>query len=483
METNKYFPLFTWARTKKNPTSSSAVRIENISTPRCTNETPPSSPTKPYIDRKSIYKEEHTNAVDPECSPVPQVRTQKKVKVTSQRMSFFNDASAKQNMLSAHNAYQAGNLLPNGKKATLRNCADLYGVKLATLQCRTSGKKSTTSPKNTGRPAIFSSSELQETVNHLLTMADLGYEYSEMQAMSLIRYLASIKGSKTSTKFKASHGFMAYLFIKFPELTKRKALALDYQRADALTIDTVSRFFCTLEKAYKLCKDLSGYDVRAQDVWAMDEVGFALSDGSGYKIIARKGSKRVNLFTPVDRSHITVAFSTNASGYCLQPCFILKGSSQASTFLEHYKLAGFDHPLVLGANKAYMDYTSFDEWSKDFVRNAKFIPDSYLVLIYDGHITHTMSLEALKYLHTHKIYALCIPAHSSHIFNIGDVTVFAKLKNAFRRIQTRYAEEKNSRVVFLDFPYIFKMAWDEAINQNSIIKGTKCLICLFAYFF
>ena len=53
----------------------------------------------------------------------------------------------------------------------------------------------------------------------------------------------------------------------------------------------------------------------------MDEVGFALSDGGDYKIIARKGSKRANLITSVDRTHITIAFSTNANGYCLEPCF------------------------------------------------------------------------------------------------------------------------------------------------------------------
>ena len=375
-------------------------------------------------------------------------------------------------MLSAYNAYQAKTLLSNGKKSTLRNCAELYGVRLATLQCRTSGKRSAKSPKRAGRPSTFSDIELREIVNHLLVMADLGYGYSETQAMSLIRYLASKKGSKASAGFKASHGFMAYLFIKFPELTKRRALALDYQRAESLTVDTVSRFFSTLESAYKLCKDLSGNDIRPQDIWAMDEVGFALSDAGGYKIIARRGVKRVNLITPVDRSHITVAFSTNASGYCLEPCFILKGSSQVNSFLQNCKLAGFFQPLVLSANKAYMDYASFDEWTKDFVKNAKFLPENYSILIYDGHVTHTMSLEALKYLYTHKIYALCIPAHSSHVFNVGDVTVFAKLKSAFRRIQTRYAEEKNRRIGFLDFPHIFKMAWDEAINQNAIIKGT-----------
>lgn len=118
-----------------------------------------------------------------------------------------------------------------------------------------------------------------------------------------------------------------------------------------------------------------------------------------------------------------------------------------------------------------MNYSCFQEWSKYFVQNAKFNPNQFSTLIYDGHITHTMHLDALKYLNTNKTFAVCIPAHSSLLFNVGDVTVFSKLKGSFRRIQTDYIREKGRKLLLSDFPYLFKKAWDEIIKQGSIISG------------
>jgi len=61
------------------------------------------------------------------------------------------------------------------------------------LATRTSGKQSIQIPPNIGRPSVFTKKELQDIVDHLLLMADLGYGYTEMQAQNLIRYLAEHK--------------------------------------------------------------------------------------------------------------------------------------------------------------------------------------------------------------------------------------------------------------------------------------------------
>ena len=197
-------------------------------------------------------------------------------------------------MIAAVNAYKSSKLLPNGLKPTIRNCADYYSVSRSTLNTRTSGKRSleTLAP---GRPSIFSQTELKQIVDHLLVMSDLGYGYSEIQAMNLFRYLACVM-KKDVPRFKASRGFMAYLFIKFPELSKRKALAFDFQRAVSLTKDIIDRFFVILGKTYEICRELSGHTIHPKDIWSMDEVGFSLSEAGGYKILAKKGIRSVKVF-------------------------------------------------------------------------------------------------------------------------------------------------------------------------------------------
>jgi len=87
----------------------------------------------------------------------------------------------------------------------------------------------------------------------------------------------------------------------------------------------------------------------------------------------------------------------------------------------------------------------------------------------DGHTAHTFNLEALKKLNENKVFALAIPAHTSHVFNIGDRTVFGNLKKYWRESCTEYQKSKK-HIILEDFPFIFKTAWDKAVNQKGIIN-------------
>ena len=127
----------------------------------------------------------------------------------------------------------------------------------STLSTRTSGKRSLETPAP-GRPSIFSQTELKQIVDHLLVMSDLCDGHSEIQTMNLFRYLVCVM-KKDVPRVKASHGFMAYLFINFPGLSRRKALVFDFQRTASLTKDIIDSFFAILGKTYDICRELSGH--------------------------------------------------------------------------------------------------------------------------------------------------------------------------------------------------------------------------------
>ena len=120
-----------------------------------------------------------------------------------------------------------------------------------------------------------------------------------------------------------------------------------------------------------------------------------MSRGENYEIIAHKESRNGNVITSSDSQHISVVYCTNVRGYSLEPCFILKGTNQTSPFINYYKTAGFYEPLVLTSYKAFMNYDCFNEWVKYFIKNGKFNPSRYSTLIHDGHLFHTMHVEAL----------------------------------------------------------------------------------------
>ena len=261
MQSKDLFPLFGWAKARRNPPQVSKTELKVIS----------KNPTQ-VPSHKSNFQN------DQEKSPIKKL----KVATAQSRTKFYQDIDAQNRMKMAYDAYQQKALLPNGQKPSIRNCASSYGVSSSTLSYRTSGLRSATSPRKPDRPPIFNKEELQKIANHLLTMADLGYGYTEIQAMNLIRHvrsLGSIKNQGQEKDFKASYGFMSYLFIQFPELSLHKEMALEYQRATILNQNSVICFFDVLEKAYQIGIELSGKEIDPVNVWTTDEIGFSLFNG------------------------------------------------------------------------------------------------------------------------------------------------------------------------------------------------------------
>lgn len=487
------FPIFEWAKNKQNPLPSTKLQQLSYSATQILAKNNPCFPSNtsimgsPSITPSTTSRRLQLGLEPPSATDLPrnnsieeQKQEKKKVSQNKARTNYVKDIEASNNLQDAFKAYEDGKnketgktegRLPNGKKSSIRNVADFYGVAASTLATRTSGKQSIEKPPQVGRPPVFSQEELNDIVQHLLLMADLGYGYTEFQSGNLIRYIAHQKANNKST-FKASHGFMCHLFVQFPELALRRASSFEYLRASSLTKDLIARFFLVLGKAYSICQNLSGKETEPKCIWAMDEMGIRLSDCGGLNIVARKGVRNVSLISPKISDHITVVFCCNARGYSLEPCFILRNASSASNFFNHCKLAGFQNPLVLNSKKAFIDFDCFESWAKYFAANAKFNAADSLTLIYDGHSTHTMNYEALKYLNSEKIFAVCIPAHSSHLFNVADVTVFSRLKAAFKTKQLDYKRNINRDISLNDVPYIFKLAWDDAVSQNGIINGT-----------
>ena len=246
----KYFPIFSSQRKKQTSNQTSNLSLENYQKAPSSEAERTLLDLNPVLSGRSRFSQENLNhhALDQtQKTPTSKMESDKsdslkKSKQPDKRTKFHLDEEANLRLVQACNAWNAKELLPNGKKLSIGNCAEFYDVASSTLSYRTSGQRSLTSPSKPGRPSIFTKDELQKIVNHLLVMADLGYGYSEVQAMNLIRYISSLKPSNVQN-FKASHGFMAYLFIQFPELAMRRALALDYKRATSLTKEGIGRFY------------------------------------------------------------------------------------------------------------------------------------------------------------------------------------------------------------------------------------------------
>ena len=96
----------------------------------------------------------------------------------------------------------------------------------------------------------------------------------------------------------------------------------------------------------------------------------------------------------------------------------------------------------------------------------------YRLLILDGHTSH-VSLEFIQYCTDHKIIALCLPPHSTHVLQPLDVGVFSPLAKAYKtRIQqdSVFGAEKITNEQFLKF---YQLARQEAISLRNIASAWR----------
>lgn len=397
--------------------------------------------------------------------------------LAGKRINYSKEEEENEKMKEALDVYKKRAILlnlPNGMPITIENVANYYEVPKSTLGDRVKGKYSVSNPPSVGRKPVFTNQELADIVNHLLKMADIGYGYSPVQAVSLFRYLA--QKHKEKSDFRASNRFLINLYSTFPELSIRKATSYEYQRAKFLTKEVVSQFFERLLNAYELVQEISSQPIDPKNVWSLDEVGFRMDDMKNIHILARKGSKNVFVLSPNDSSHITVIYCTNARGYSLDPFFVIKGNKPSQSFIDNVQKAGFYNSQVVGTQKAFVDFDSFQKYAEYFVKQAKFHTNDYSVLIMDRLKAHTLNLEALKFLRENNTFAVSISSHTSHVFNIGDRTVFGHMKNCWRTECLAFRREIKPYVEKDDFPLIFGEVWSKTTSQNSIIAGKIFLL-------
>jgi len=270
-----YFPRYNLAKIGSNPpkeaqSSKKKVIIKNV----VLEPNYRYSQEKTSIDDESqIIQSKKSNEQQASRDHTPPFTNPKSYKNLKQT-KFAHDNDASEDIMNAYYWYKGGKRLRNDQTSSLRNVANYFGVKTSTLATRTSGQVSISDPPHIRRKLIFTKSELQEIVNHLLAMADLGYGSTKRQAENLIRYLTIFKTEKKARDFKASHGFVCRLFCN-PELTKRHAQSFDYLRAARLTPDLIKKFFVILEDAYKLPKQLTSFEIEPKSIWSMNEVGFS----------------------------------------------------------------------------------------------------------------------------------------------------------------------------------------------------------------
>ena len=242
-----------------------------------------------------------------------------------------------------------------------------------------------------------------ELVKYVLEMESKFFGLTPQDLRSLAYQLAernNLKHRFNKEKQMAGRDWLNGFLSRHPELSIRQPEATSAARARGFNRVVVGQFFDFLESV------MDEHKFSPQDIYNVDESGFTNVQGHMSKIIAQKGKKQVGALTAAERgTTVTVEICMSVTGSYIPPMFIFPRMRMKPELRDDLPPGSLPkcHPT------GWMQMDLFTEWFKHFIRNSGASKVHPVLLILDGHATHTRNVDVIDLARENGITLLCTP--------------------------------------------------------------------------
>ena len=322
------------------------------------------------------------------------------------------------------------------QKMPVTRAAAQFNVPETTLRQRAKGRVNPETT-NSGPAPLLSQEEEAVFVDHLKSMAGVGYGYTRSEVVNMAsEYAVSLH------KRDRDHPFSLKWFRNFmkrwPELNVTKPRSLSMARAKATNMETVTNYFEQLKGI------LTKYNLhdKPQHIYNVDEKGLQTEHNPPYVV----GCKEVPTpaITSPRSSLTTVIGCGNALGTQIPPYFVFQGQR-----MRQELLAG----CSTGANGTVTD----SGWSngqvfESYLNNhfLKYVQgrdkDEPILLLYDGHRSH-ISMTLVNWAKENNVVLFVLPAHTSHALQPLDIGCFGPFQRIYNAECHKFIRENPSSKV------------------------------------
>ena len=251
----------------------------------------------------------------------------------------------------------------------------------------------------------------------------------------------NIKNNFNSDNKMAGRDFVAGFLKRHPRLSIRKPEAVSINRVFGLHRTSINIYFDNLKTV------LDQYQFQPHEILNCDESGLTCVH-KPVKVIAPKGKRCVSSATSAERGQTTTTILTgcSASGVYVPPMMIFKRKRNKPELVDHAPVGTIGRCSPNG----WIDTGLFLEYLKHFVAHTKCSKGSPVLLILDGHKTHTKSVASIHYARDNGVVLLSLPPHTSHKLQPLDRSFFKPLKAAFNAACSTWLRQHPGRRITVD---------------------------------
>ena len=182
-----------------------------------------------------------------------------------------------------------------------------------------------------------------------------------------------------------------------------------------------------------------------------------------------KGKRQVGCLTSAERGTlVTAEMCMNAAGGYVPPLLIFSRVRMKAELMD-----GAPPGSVSACHKSgWMQAEIFVEWFKHLLKHAKPTADDPILLILDGHSTHTKSLTLIDLARANNVSIICLHPHTTHRLQPLDVSFMKPLKTYLNQAITKWLRHRRVVTKF-QLAAMFGEACAKAATMTSSTNGFR----------
>jgi hypothetical protein len=199
----------------------------------------------------------------------------------------------------------------------------------------------------------------------------------------------------------------------------RKPQPVAAARIKGFTPENVAAFFDIFEK------EMEKISFSPNRLFSVDETGITVVQHKTSTVIALKGKKAVDTLSSSERGAlVTVVTCMSASGIFVPPLLVFPRKNTKLELLDGTPpgTIGVCHP------SGWIQSEIFTKWFQHFIVNVKPSPDDLVLLVLDGHYSHTKNVEIIEMARANGVAIVWLPPHSTHEMQPLDVSIMSPFK-------------------------------------------------------
>ncbi|XP_018370138.1 PREDICTED: uncharacterized protein LOC108765788 [Trachymyrmex cornetzi] len=316
------------------------------------------------------------------------------------------------------------------------------------------------------RVTVFTMEQEADIVSYLTAMEAKLFGMTIFDLREIAFQLAEKNNIDHPFKDTAAGLDWAYGFMKRnPSLSLRIPEATSATRAMGFNKVVVANFFKLLEET------ITNNEITPDRIYNCDKTGFTVNPKTQSKIIAKKGRRQVGAITSAERGQtVTAEICFSAAGVFVPPMLIFSRVRMQNEF----EIGLPPSALAVSHESGWMTKELFVVWFKKFIAFSGASHSRKVLLLFDGHSTHTKNLELIDLARENGVILLCFPPHCSHKLQPGDVSFMKPLMTYYADETRKFLRTNPGKVVTIrQIAPLFGAAFIRAATTSTALNGFK----------